>query len=130
MQESGSFEGTTTVLFDGGCSLCRREIAHYRKLDSAKRVQWLDIHRDPDSVAVAGVSWDEAMQRLHVLQPDGTLRTGVYAFVAIWRELPGYRWLARVVSVVPGLVFVMDRVYGRFARWRWRRRCRDGVCAS
>jgi predicted DCC family thiol-disulfide oxidoreductase YuxK len=130
MRESGSTEESITVLFDGGCPMCRREIAHYRKLDRAHRVRWLDIHREPDSVAVAGVPWDAAMQRLHVLQSDGVLRTGVYGFVAIWRELPGYRWLARVVSAVPGLVFLLDRAYGHFARWRWRRRCRAGVCAS
>ena len=116
------------VFFDGGCPMCRREIAHYRRLKGAERVDWRDIHADPDTLATAGISWQQAMERLHVQDGTGVLRTGAHAFVALWRELPGYRWLARIVSVFPGLVWMMDRVYGAFARWRWRRRCRDGVC--
>jgi len=118
----------TAVFFDGGCPMCRREIAHYQRLDSAGRIRWLDIHREPDVVAEVGVSWEAAMQRLHVRSGTGELHTGVPAFVAIWRELPRYRWLARLVAAVPGLIPLLDFAYGRFARWRWRRRCRDGVC--
>ncbi len=35
-----------------------------------------------------------------------------------------------ILAAVPGLIGLLDFAYGRFARWRWRRRCRDGVCAS
>jgi predicted DCC family thiol-disulfide oxidoreductase YuxK len=120
----------TTVFFDGGCPMCRREIAHYQRLDQSGQIRWLDIHREPDAVAELGVTWEAAMQRLHVCGDSGVLYTGVPAFVAIWRELPRYRWLARVVKGVPGLLRLLDVAYGHFARWRWRRRCRDGLCAS
>ncbi|HSM28454.1 MAG TPA: DUF393 domain-containing protein [Thioalkalivibrio sp.] len=128
--ESPSDRKRATVFFDGGCPMCRREIAHYQRLDDTGRIRWLDIHREPGVVAEVGVSWETAMQRLHVRSGNGELRTGVLAFVAIWRELPRYRWLARVVAAVPGLIPLLDFAYGRFARWRWKRRCRDGVCAS
>jgi predicted DCC family thiol-disulfide oxidoreductase YuxK len=120
----------STVFFDGGCPMCRREIAHYQRLDDTGRIRWLDIHQEPDAVAEVGVSWETAMQRLHVRSGSGVLHTGVPAFVAIWRELPRYRWLARLVGGIPGLIPVLDFAYGRFARWRWQRRCRDGVCRS
>jgi len=120
----------TAVFFDGGCPMCRREIAHYQRLDGAGRIRWLDIHQQPEIVAEVGVSWEAAMQRLHVRSSTGELHTGVPAFVAIWRELPRYRWLARVVTAVSGLMPLLGFAYGRFARWRWQRRCRDGVCAS
>jgi len=67
------------------------------------------------------------MQRLHVRSSTWELHTGVPAFVVIWRELPRYRWLARVVTAVPGLMPLLDFTYRGFARWRWQRRCRDGV---
>lgn len=119
-----------TVFFDGGCPLCRREIDHYRRLNGAEHLDWHDIHADPDGLAAAGIPWQQAMERLHVRDRAGTLRTGAHAFVALWRELPGYRWLARTVSVIPGFVWIMDRIYTVFARWRWRQRCRDGVCGT
>jgi len=119
-----------TVFFDGGCPMCRREIAHYRRLQGAERMDWRDIHADPEALSEAGISWQQAMERLHVQDGTGTLRTGAHAFVTLWHELPGYRWLARVVSAIPGVVWVMDRVYTVFARWRWRRRCLDGVCGA
>ena len=128
--EKPAEEARSTVFFDGGCPMCRREIAHYQRLDEAGRIRWLDIHREPDAVAEVGVSWETAMQRLHVRSGSGVLYTGVPAFVAIWRELPRYRWLARLVSATPGLILLLDFAYGRFARWRWRRRCRDGICKS
>ena len=36
-------EGRLKVYFDGGCPLCRSEIAHYRKLDAAGRVDFVDL---------------------------------------------------------------------------------------
>jgi predicted DCC family thiol-disulfide oxidoreductase YuxK len=119
-----------TVFFDGGCPMCRREIAHYRRLQGAERLDWRDIHADPDALFAAGISWQQAMERLHVQDGAGALRTGAHAFVTLWRELPGYRWLARMVSAIPGVVWAMDHIYTVFARWRWRRRCRDGACGA
>ena len=49
---------------------------------------------------------------------------GVEAFLAIWRALPRYRWLARLVSL-PGLRGVVEVVYERFlAPWLYRRHMR------
>ena len=117
-----------TVLYDGGCALCRREIDHYRRLDQADRIRWLDLATTPDAAALAGVDWNTAMQSLHVLDAGGRVHTGVAAFVVIWQELPRWHWLARVVRRIPGLLPVLEWAYRHFARWRWQRRCRDGAC--
>jgi predicted DCC family thiol-disulfide oxidoreductase YuxK len=67
------------------------------------------------------------MARLHVIDTDGRVLTGVPGFIAIWRRLPYYRQLARVVTAL-GLVHPLDWGYSRFAAWRLRRRCASGVC--
>jgi len=124
MQEEHS---KATVLFDGGCPLCRREISHYRALDTEGRVEWVDIAATDFNPAVYGVDRASAMQRLHAFDHSGGLHLGVSAFVLIWRNLPGYRWVARAV-VALHLTAPLNWAYGHFARWRWNRRCTDGVC--
>lgn len=117
----------TTMFYDGSCPLCRREVAHYRRLDQAGRVRWLDISQDASQLEALGVSRIEAMRRLHALDASGELVSGAWAFAAIWQQLPGYRWLARVVRTLH-LLPAIDWGYRGFARWRFRRRCRDGTC--
>jgi predicted DCC family thiol-disulfide oxidoreductase YuxK len=115
------------MFFDGACPLCRREVAHYRRLDRAGAVRWVDIAADPASLAPLGVLPAAAMRRLHALDSRGRLQTGAWAFAAIWEALPYYRWLARLVRL-PGVLPLLDRAYLRFADWRFKRRCADGSC--
>ena len=117
----------TTMFYDGSCPLCRREVAHYRRLDQAGRVRWQDIAEDAAELTAHGIGREQAMRRLHALDAEGRLVSGAWAFAAIWRELPGYRWLARLVRTLH-LLPLIDFLYRHFARWRYARRCRDGVC--
>jgi predicted DCC family thiol-disulfide oxidoreductase YuxK len=114
------------VLYDGECPLCRREIAHYRRLDRGGRVIWADLTREHRLLDDLGVSPGEAMARLHVLDGEGHWHRGAFGFVMIWSRLPYYRALAWLLSRT-GLTPALDRLYDRFARWRLTRRC-DGVC--
>ncbi len=110
------------VFYDGGCPVCRKEIAYYRRLDARERVDWRDIHAHPEAVEGSGVSWEEAMARLHVLDGNGELRSGADAFTVIWDELPGWRWLARTVRALR-LVGVLDWGYRLWLRLRPPRVC-------
>lgn len=116
-----------TAYFDGGCPLCSREIAHYRRIDRTGAIEWVDITADRGALASAGLDPLTAMRRLHAREPDGAWVAGVPAFLAIWRRLPGYRHLATWITRLR-LTRPLDRVYGHFADWRLARRCRDGTC--
>ena len=114
------------LFYDGGCPLCRREIDHYRRLDRVGRVQWLDIAAEPDATAAFGLSWEAAMHRMHILEIDGRFVSGAYAFAVLLQRLPYYRALAALVSI-PGVLWLLDKGYKRFARRRWQSRC-DNAC--
>lgn len=121
--------GRVTMYYDGGCPLCRREVAQYRRLDREGRVRWLDIHAQQAELAAEGITLDDAMARLHVRGPGGELHTGAAAFLVLWAEIPYFRGLARLVRAL-GLRPVLELGYRPFARWRLRhRRCADDVCA-
>jgi predicted DCC family thiol-disulfide oxidoreductase YuxK len=119
----------TTMFYDGGCPLCRREVAHYRRLDKSGRVRWVDIDRDPAAMTAYGVAPESAMRRLHALDERGRLVSGVRAFLAVWRQLPFYRSLAWVVERLR-LISPLDWAYARFADWRFRRRCGTSACST
>jgi len=118
-----------TVFYDGDCPLCRREIAHYRRVDSANRLHWVDAANAADTLAEHGLSREQAMAELHVLDGSGRWQRGVDAFLVIWQHLPAYRWLAKLVTVL-GLRRPLGYGYRHFAAWRYRQRCATGRCTT
>lgn len=117
-----------TTFFDGGCPLCRREIAHYRKIDRRGRIRWIDITQEAEALAAAGLDLSSAMRRLHVQEANGRLLSGVEAFIAIWHKLPRWHLLARLVTALR-LTGLLEWGYQRFAERRFRRRCAEGACS-
>ena len=104
-----------TVMYDGACPLCRREIGLYQSLTPLQKVRWLDV-----SDASAGLSPAEQtrfMARFHVRDTDGRLLSGAAAFVALWLTMPGWRWLGRV-GRLPGVTPVLEWFYGGFLHLR------------
>jgi predicted DCC family thiol-disulfide oxidoreductase YuxK len=105
-----------TVLYDASCPLCRREIGLYRSAKGGEAVSWCDVS-GADAATPAGLSREAAMARFHVVDADGTLRSGADAFIALWLSLPGWRWLGRVAGVPP-LPWLLERAYRGFLRVR------------
>lgn len=117
------------VFFDGACPLCRREIAHYRRVDKAQRLRWVDAASEPETLRRHELSLQAAMAELHVLDGAGHWQRGIDAFLVIWQQLPAYRWLAKIVTTL-GLRRPLAFAYHHFAAWRNRRRCGDRGCAA
>lgn len=107
-----------TVLYDGACPLCRREIGVYRDLEALQTVAWCDVSA-PLTVLPEGGNRDAYLARFHVQTSDGKMLSGAAAFVALWSVLPGWRWLARV-GRLPGMMSIMEVTYRLFLKVRPR----------
>ena len=105
-----------TVLYDGACPLCRREIGIYRGLQSDTPVCFADVS-DASQPLPPGTTREQLLTRFHVRDAEGRLLSGAQAFLALWDTLPGWRWLARV-GRLPGAAWAMERAYRLFLHAR------------
>lgn len=104
-----------TVWFDGGCPLCRREIALMRRLDRRGRIAFVDAM---DTDATCPIDRAGLLARFHAR--EGTvLLSGAAAFAAMWRAIPLLRPFGLAARWKP-LEWVLERAYRRFLRWRPR----------
>ena len=105
-----------TVLFDGACPLCRREIAHVKGLAERQGdsgLCFVDISRETEGDALSDAERAALLARFHVQRADGSRLDGAAAFVAMWRRLPGWRWLAKLAGL-PGALPLLELAYRGF----------------
>lgn len=107
---------TLTVLYDGACPLCRREIAVYRGLPANQPLTFVDVS-NPAVALPPGTDRARLLARFHVLRADGSVADGARGFVALWAALPGWRWMARLAAL-PGVTPLMELGYRAFLHGR------------
>ncbi len=105
-----------TVLYDGACPLCRREIGVYQGLKPSQPLHFLDVSAEHTALP-PGASRAAYLRRFHVQRADGQVLSGAAAFAALWATLPGWRWLARAAAL-PGATPLLELVYRGFLRLR------------
>ena len=97
----GHDKSYTTVLFNGDCEICSKEICVYKTYGAGKGlpIDFKDINAS--DLNQFGLTRDETARQLHVIK-NSELFKGVKAFVVLWNEMPRYRFLARIFSL-PGV---------------------------
>ncbi len=117
-------DSRTSVLYNANCPVCNFEIQHYAQYAGAKGLPIRFDNLNSDACGNWGLDADTAARRLYVLH-DGTLTSGIPAFLVLWAQMPRYHWLARVVGlpvVKPIAVAAYDFVLApAIYRWHLRR---------
>jgi predicted DCC family thiol-disulfide oxidoreductase YuxK len=123
-----------TVLYDGGCGVCRETVRHLRRWDREGRMEFLPL-------AMAATSGRPILERLaseghladaiHVVnESTGQVVTGGHAALALLDALPG-GWLLRPWAALPPTALAADVVYRVASRHRdrlaWLMGMRDEV---
>jgi len=116
-----------TVLYDGGCPMCSREILHYQRIAGDRPIRWLDVTQEATDITPYGLTVEAALRSFHVIPVSGPMKAGANAFVTLWSALPYYRWLAKVI-LATGTLPWLEGIYVRFAAWHFKRRCATGTC--
>ncbi|MBG1231818.1 thiol-disulfide oxidoreductase DCC family protein [Aestuariivirga litoralis] len=123
---------TTAVLYNARCPVCNFEIGHYAQYagDNSLPIRFDDLNSE--ALAQWGLDADTAARRLYVLH-QGTLTSGIPAFLVLWAQMPKYKWLVRIVDV-PGVKQVASVVYDFVLapviyRWHLRRLRKKAMAA-
>lgn len=113
-----------TILYDGGCPLCLREVRFLRQRDHRRhgeelRLAFVDIDAPGyEPRRWGGISYREAMGRIHALEPSGTVLRDVAVFRRAY-HLIGLGWLYAPTGW-PLLGPLVDTIYGLWADRRLR----------
>ena len=106
-----------TLLFDGGCPLCLREVKFLRSRDTLDNISFIDIdspNYQPD--LYSGISYKDAMGRIHAINESGEILKDVAVFREVYR-LIGLGWIYAPTKW-PILGSLIDQVYKLWAKWR------------
>ena len=113
---------TLTLLYDGGCPLCVREVRFLEQRDrnrngAAPQLAFVDIDAaDYNPADHGGIDYRAAMGRIHAIEADGTVLRDVAVFRRAY-ELIGLGWLYAPTRW-PLIGPLADAAYGAWARWR------------
>jgi predicted DCC family thiol-disulfide oxidoreductase YuxK len=116
------------VFYDGGCPLCRREMAVLKTWDRRGRIAFTDIDAAGFDAQALGKSQQELMDRIHGRLPNGDWVTGVEVFRRLY-SAAGFGPLVALTRL-PVISWTLDWGYRIFARNRLRMtgRCTADRC--
>ncbi|KAM9751922.1 uncharacterized protein ACNS7B_008607 [Menidia menidia] len=122
------------VLYDGLCPICVTEIRFLQFLQKNRSgvVHFVDISKPGyDGAQYKDVSYEMAMDEMHVIDDKDEVHRGVPAFAVMYGAV-GLGWLGRFMMWAPVRPF-MDKSYAIFAknRLKWTGRgeeCTTGRC--
>ncbi|MBP6057690.1 MAG: DUF393 domain-containing protein [Nitrosomonas sp.] len=115
----------TKVYYNSACPVCNAGIKDQRQRMEkcgVNDIEWVDVHNNPDTVSEVNNSLEQVRERLHVKDDHGELAVGIDAFICLWQQTPGQRWLATLFqwSVIRPIARL---AYNGFAKllYRWNR---------
>lgn len=112
---------SVTVCYDGECELCAQAVARVRSVYHGRRIDWVP-YQELDSRRVTAL--DELKGRdlasaIHVIEADGTVRSGADAVLRIADIVPRLGTFARL-GRLPVIRHLVGPMYGLIARHRHR----------
>jgi predicted DCC family thiol-disulfide oxidoreductase YuxK len=114
-------EPTATVYYNSACPVCDAGVCYQRGKMEGSGVRFVDVHARPELAQELGIDLERLRERLHVRGADGTMLEGDRAFVLLWSQTRGQRWLALLARPFGWLTGPLYKLVAR-ALYRWNRR--------
>ena len=116
---------TRIVYYNSACPVCNAGIKDQRQRMEAcgiKDIKWVDVHNNPGAAPEVNSSLEQIRERLYIKDENGRLHIGADAFIHLWLQTPGQRWLGKLLQL-PAFNLLFHIMYNSFARllYRWNR---------
>ena len=106
-----------TILYDGGCPLCLREVRFLKSRDRLKKLNFVDIDSsDYDPSANKNISYRESMKTIHAITNEGDVIRNLEVFRRAY-SIIGLGWIYSPTKW-PILVKIFDSIYSIWAKYR------------
>tara|TARA_Y100001968_G_C19368639_1_gene723916 strand:+ start:423 stop:824 length:402 start_codon:yes stop_codon:yes gene_type:complete len=106
-----------TIFFDGGCPLCKREVDFLQSRNQMNYLKFVDINSSDFARDLSyGVTYKQAMERIHALKSDGSLIKDIEVFQEAY-NLIGLGWIYAPTKL-PIINKIVDILYGIWAKYR------------
>lgn len=106
-----------TVVYDGRCAYCRKQVAWIQARDAARRFSFISSHETNVTERFPALQRHDLSTGLRVVAPSGRVYVGADAVHAIAARLPRWRWVAWLY-LVPGIRQLARMQYARIAARR------------
>jgi len=106
-----------TLIFDGACPMCVRWMGRVRNWDTNGAFEYVPLQDPSVPDRFPDLSRDALAREMHLIGPDGTIRTGAGAVERILELLPRGRWV-RWLFKLPFARPIADRIYREVAENR------------
>ncbi len=108
-----------TVIFDGDCGFCQKQVRRGRALDWLKRIDWRMRLEPGIQERFPQLSSEETQRQMVSIHPDGRTFGGFYAVRDIMIQLP-LTFIPGLLMHIPGAALAGVPVYKWIARNRHR----------
>ena len=106
-----------TILFDGGCPLCKREVDFLHSRNQKGYLTFIDINSLDFSLELEyGITYKQAMERIHALRSDGSVIKDIKVFQEAY-SLIGLGWIYAPTKL-PILDNFIEFIYRLWAKYR------------
>jgi glyoxylase-like metal-dependent hydrolase (beta-lactamase superfamily II)/predicted DCC family thiol-disulfide oxidoreductase YuxK len=120
--------GRIQVFYDSQCEVCQAFVSWLRLLDRGRQTDAVPL--EPKTVRASGLDFQACSEQLHVMNPDGRVRSGWTAVAFLARRFPA-TWLIGALGAIPPFRWLGALLYGWVARNRYAlSKCRGGACRS
>jgi predicted DCC family thiol-disulfide oxidoreductase YuxK len=121
------------LLYDGRCRFCELGATRIVRLARRGLIEKIDFQQPGVLERFPGIAHDMCMKQMYLITPEGKAIAGFEAAVAAVGTRPVLGWIA-YLYYLPGLRWLLDRLYAVIARNRYRimgrvDECADGTCS-